>query len=215
MKIYFVNSHCTSSSPSGLTLPYSLNIQEGDVCIRSFGDTLHALFVINPQIKWENLPLISSCINNLSINWGNSLLYSFNGIDGRFGKLERLELLDRCFSNKKFHNFLAEVIAILKYEKDLIDLAVLKTLIESGNGALNKLRHQSPTSLSNSYSQENISFFSCLSIELQKEIAKELKKNSPKCVLRHIRTAYPKEFRIAFKEFNEKNPDGNIYEGLP
>lgn len=215
MKIYFVNFHCTTTSPADLTLPCGLNIQEGDVCIRSYEDTLHALFVINPLIEWKKLPLISSSFNTLSISWGNSLLYSFNGIDGRFGNLKRLELLSQCFSDKIFHNFLAEVIAILKYEKDLIDLAVLKTLIESGRGTTNKPLHHSPTTEATHNFHENISFFSCLSVELQNEVAQKLEKDTPQRVLRHIRTAYPKEFRIAFKEFNEKNPDGNIYAGLP
>lgn len=215
MKIYFVNFHSTTTSPADLTLPFGLYIQEGDICIRSNEDTLHALFVINPQIEWEKLPLISSSINTLSISWGNSLLYSFNGIDGRYGNLERLELLSRCFSDKIFHNFLAEVIAILKYEKDLIDLAVLKTLIESGKSAPNKSLRHSPATVATQYSQEKVSFFSCLSGELQNEVAQKLERDTPQCVLRHIRTAYPKEFRVAFKEFNEKNPDGNIYAGLP
>ena len=215
MKIYYVNSQSTTASPVDLKLPCGLNIQEGDICIRSFEDTLLALLVINPQIEWEKLPCISSCFNALSIRWGNSLLYSFNGIDGRYGNLERLELLSRCFSDKIFHNFLAEVIAILKYEKDLIDLAVLKTLMESGEGAHNiSLRH-STTSVLIQYPLKNVSFFSCLSGELQNEVALKLERDTPQRVLRHIRTAYPKEFRIAFKEFNEKNPDGNIYTGLP
>ena len=215
MKIYFVSVHCTAASPAELTLPCGLNIQEGDVCIRSFENTLHALYVINARIEWEKLPLISSSLNTMSICWGNSLLYSFNGIDRRCGNTERLELLSQCFSDKIFNKFLSEVIAILKYEKDLIDLAVLKTLIEPGRRVLNRPLRHSPSAAATKNSIEKVSFFSCLSSELQNEVAQKLDRDNPHCVLRHIRTAYPKEFRIAFKEFNEKNPEGNIYFGLP
>lgn len=215
MKIYFVNFHCNTASPADLKLSCELKIQEGDICIRNLGNALNALFVTNPQFEWEKLPLISFSLNSLSIDWGNSLLYSFDGIDERHGNIVRLKQLSRCFSDKIFNNFLSEVIAILNYEKDLIDLAVLKTIIESRKNTPNKSPHHFPTTTAPQYSQKNVSFFSCLSCELQNEVIQRLKMDTPKRVLHHIRTVYPKDFRIAFKEFNEENPNGNIYAGLP
>ena len=215
MKVYFVNCHCTSISPADLTLPCGLSIKEGDICIRSIDDTLYALFVINPRTKWKNLPLISSCFNSQAISWGNSMLNSFNGIGERYGNLERLGLLRMCFSDKKFHDFLTEIIAILKYEKDLIDLAVLKALIESVKITPNKSLCHAPSTAATQYPKEIVSFFSCLPGGLQNELTQKLKRDTPQYVLHHLRTEYPKEFRIAFKKFNEKNPGGNIYDGLP
>lgn len=212
MNIYFVNKHSKIKGPFDIKDAYQNQIIKiGDVCIHDTNEGLYFLLVVNNTNKWAAHRCISKAEYNEIELVGNTLLFSFDGIHKRTGKIEYLKWMSNVFTLDLIRDFFFNAIEILTYKCDFWDIEVfarfysltsILTHAERGQSTTERAKMQS-LPLFYIYFNDNIKNF----FRVLHEEGMSIKK-----VYEHIRKKYPSEFRQAMKRFIEENPQATIYD---
>lgn len=215
MNIYLVNKKSKIKGPYDITDQNRRHvIRIGDVCIRDTIDGLQFLLVISLQNKWSSCKCISIVNNEEFEEGGNTLLFSFNGVDGRKGNIEKLGILKRFFTQSPITQFLNNATDILEYKKDLWDSEIFKDLF----GSIHEVVKQK--SLINPVKEVKVSDHPILFVAyLEKKVQDEFyylieSGSSIKSAFTEIRNKFPKEFRYAMLDFINEHPHKSIYDKI-
>ncbi|MBR0323038.1 MAG: hypothetical protein IIX06_00935 [Bacteroidales bacterium] len=214
MNIYFVNKKSKTKGPFDITDAHQNHIIKiGDVCIRDTDNGMFFLFVTSNTNRWESCKYISKIIHHETRLTGNTLLFSFDGINKRTGNIEYLRWMSNIYTSDLIRKFFTNAIDILTYKCDYwnIELFVkihsitpLTPYKENKHRITEKsITSNHPTPLFLSYlDSEIISIFHSMT---EKGL-------SLRNTYEFIRNKYPKEFQTAMKSFLEENPKSTIYD---
>lgn len=211
MNIYFVNKASRIPGPFDITDSCNKRILRiGDVCIRDTDSVLNFLLVVENLNKWNSCKCVSKVkYKNIELG-GNSLLFSFDGLKRRVGKVTKLQIISELFIEEPVHSFLLNAIDILLYKCDLWNLEVFLNihtvypLSPSLVNTKNKTRElvNTPTIFYTYFSSEMKSTFD----HLYKQGL------SLRDVYKDVRRKYPNGFRLALLDFTHDYPTISIYE---
>lgn len=216
MKIYYVSENSKVKGPAFLRLANNEFLEEGDICVVNKDGIAVAYLLTADQNSWEKCKVIDSAIN-VKIDWSNFLLYSHNGTGKRKGDKEALLNLATFFKNSIVGHLFNELIEIVCYRKDLIDASILHKIYKMANPtpSLTYAQIKKPEDSGCINSEEKKSFISYLSVdEIDYVRSLIVKGESEKDIIAKLRTTHPNAFRSAFIQFNQKNPNSSIYDGL-
>lgn len=210
MVIYFVNKGSKIKGPFDIMDAYRNRIMKvGDVCVREDKRGVSCLLIIDENNRWNTCKRIGYAEGNLGLE-GNTLLFSFDGVCKRFGRIKACETICELFADEPLHSFFTNAVEILKYKCDLWDIATFP-----------KILTLSPIEMSTMVKEEehaqyntSITLFECyltnesrhLFVELH-SVGKSLRK-----IYQEIRQKYPDDFRYAMKKFLAENPARTIYD---
>ena len=109
MNIYFVNKQSKLKGPFDIKNGRQIQILRiGDVCIRDTEDGLLFLLVVNNINRWNSCKCIDKAKYTETKLTGNTLLFSFNGIEKRVGNVGILEWLSKIYPSEIIRNFLEQ-----------------------------------------------------------------------------------------------------------
>ena len=214
MNIYFVNKQSKLKGPFDIKNARQIQILRiGDVCIRDTEDGLLFLLVVNNTNRWNSCKCIDKAKYTETQLTGNTLLFSFNGIEKRVGNLGILEWLSKIYTSEIIRKFFLNAIDILTYKCDFWDIELfvrihLMSPITTIGGE-NGFTDVNPKISHSSYPL----FYLYLNEEMRAVFATMSEGNdSLRDIYEYLRGKYSAEFRKAIKKFLEDNPQTTIYD---
>lgn len=209
MVIYFVNKNSTIKGPYDIMDAHRNRIMKvGDVCIREDSHGVSFLLVVSETNRWNACKCIGYAKGNLGLE-GNTLLFSFDGLSRRYGKMHEIETLCAIFNEEPLHSFFTNASEILAYKRDLWDvLTFSKMLSLSPLETLTMVREEPATynkgitKFEGYLSKDSRTLF--LSLHTQDKTLRE--------AYQIVREKYPDDFRQAMKLFLRENPQATIYD---
>ena len=172
--------------------------------------------MVNSVNRWSSCKCIDKARYIETQLSGNTLLFSFNGIEKRVGRVEHLEWLSKIYTSELMRNFFLNAIDILTYKCDFWDIGLfLKihsvnpiTNLGGENGGID----DNPVIAHQSYPL----FYSYLNNELKTAFVSMFEDGtSIKEIYEYFRSKYSVEFRKAIKDFLEDNHQATIYDRKP
>ena len=213
MNIYFVNKQSKLKGPFDIKNARQIQtLRIGDVCIRDTEDGLLFLLVVNNTNRWNSCKCIDKAKYTETKLTGNTLLFSFNGIEKRVGNIGVLEWLSKIYTSEIIRNFFFNAIDILTYKCDYWDIELFVRIHSitpiSMEGMISEHK-KSPTMIHHSYPL----FYSYLKEELKSVFCSMFEDGaSLREIYEHLRSKYSAEFSKSIKDFLEDNPQSTIYE---
>lgn len=180
----------------------------GDVCIREDSHGISFLLVVSETNRWNACKCIGYATGVLGLE-GNTLLFSFDGLSRRHGKLSVIESLGTLFSDEPLHSFFTNAFEILAYNRDLWDVLTFSKMLSLSPLQTPTMVREEPTS----YNRSITKFERYLSKDSRTLF---LSLHSQDITLREayqiVRDKYPDDFRQAMKLFLTDNPQATIYD---
>lgn len=209
MIIYFVNKLSSITSPFDITdANRNKIIKVGDVCIREDVNGLSFLLVTSETSNWNACKRVGYVSGKLNLE-GNTLLFSFDGLSERQGRLDICMSLCELYQDDPLHSFFTNAVDILLYKCDLWDISIFSQMlahspIESVPIIQNsRAKSETHTTLFELYlpKESKILFDTMFS---EGAATRE--------IYIKIRSTYPDDFRKALKKFMFDNPGASIYD---
>lgn len=214
MIIYYVCKESKLKGPYDITDANRRHIMGiGDVCIR---ETLNGVYFLIIQSSINKWTACKSCGvgNNKELEIkGNSLLFSFDGINKRFGEIKRLKAIIDCFSQDEIRTCIENAISILEYKSDYWELGVFTHLLSLSSDSVSF-----PQDSKNGGNQQVEKNYPTLFASYLPTEAKELFFNqlgagyTLKESYTIVRKEYPSLYRSAMLRFLHDNPAKSIYD---
>ena len=209
MIIYFVNNNSTIKGPFDIMDAHRNRIMKvGDVCIREDSHGVSFLLVVSETNRWNACKYIGYAKGNLVLE-GNTLLFSFDGLSRRYGKMHEIEALCTIFNDEPLHSFFTNASEILAYNRDLWDILTFSKMLSLSPLETPTMVREKPATYN-----KGITKFECyLSKDSRKMFlllyseGKTLRE-----VYQIVRQKYPDDFRQAMKLFLRDNPQATIYD---
>lgn len=180
----------------------------GDVCIHEDSHGVSFLLVVSETNRWNACKCIGYANGGLGLE-GNTLLFSFDGLSRRYGKMNIIELLCSIFSDEPLHSFFTNASEILAYKSDLWDVSTFSRMLSLSPLEIPTMAREesatyktSITKFESYLSKDSRTLF--LSLHSQDKTLRE--------VYQIIRQKYPDDFRQAMKLFLKDNPQATIYD---
>lgn len=207
MIIYFVNKKSTIKGPYDIMDAHRNRIMKvGDVCIREDCHGVSLLMVVSETNRWNACKCIGYAKGKLNLE-GNTLLFSFDGLGKRYGRINEIESLLTIFNDEPLHSFFTNAFEILSYNRDLWDVQIFSEIL-----SLSPLEMQAITR-EESTANESVTKFECYLSADSRTLFSLLYSEGKKLreVYNEIRQKYPDDFRKAMKQFLKDNPNATIY----
>ena len=217
MNIYFVNKQSRIKGPFDVKSAFqSQLLRIGDVCIRDTEEGLLFLLIVNNSNRWNACKCIDKARYTETQLNGNSLLFSFNGIEKRVGNIECLEWLSKIYTSEIIHKFFMNAIDILTYKCDFWDINLfigIHSMNPTTNiGGKNDCINDTPKKI---IKQSYPLFYSYLKEELRNIFVSMYEKDvSLKDIYVQLRSQYSADFRKAIKDFLKDNSQATIYDKI-
>lgn len=180
----------------------------GDVCIREDSHGVYFLLIVSETNRWNACKCIGYAKGYLGLE-GNTLLFSFDGLSRRHGKLSVIESLGTLFSDEPLHSFFSNAFEILAYNRDLWDVMTFSKMLSLSPLETPTMVREEPETYKKSItkferylSKDSRTLF--LSLYFEEKPLRE--------VYQMIRQKYPDDFRQAMKLFLRDNPQATIYD---
>ena len=139
---------------------------------------------------------------------GNTLLFSFDGLSRRYGKMHEIETLCAIFNDEPLHSFFTNASEILAYKRDLWDVLTFSKMLSLSPLETPTMVREEPathnrgiTKFERYLSKDSRTLF--LSLHSQDKTLRE--------AYQIVRENYPDDFRKAMKQFLRENPQATIY----
>lgn len=210
MVIYFLNKKSTIKGPFDIMDAYRNRIMKvGDVCIREDNCGVSCLLIIDENNRWNTCKLIGYAKGNLRLE-GNTLLFYFDGVSKRFGKIKECETICKLFTYEPLHSFFTNAVEILTYKCDQWNIATFSKIL-----TLSPIK--TPTIVKE---EEHAKYNTCITL-FERYLSNESHhlfvelhsfENSLRKIYQEIRQKYPDDFRHAMKKFLTENPTKTIYD---
>lgn len=213
MNIYLVNRYSKLKGPFDIIDSNRQHIiKVGDICLRDTEGGVDFLVVYNSNNIWSSCKLVGTGNNEILSEIGNTLLFSFDGLNRRKGIIPLIKQLVLCYREKVIIDFLNNAIDILEYRKDFWDgylfpqfFADSQELIEIDKETVSKKQPNSihyPSVFAEYLSSELLDL-------LNAKLSEGLGLKESYLVLREKN---PKQFRTSLMKFLAENPNGSIYD---
>lgn len=183
-------------------------IKIGDVCIREDSHVVSCLLVVSETNRWSACKCIGYAEGTLNLE-GNTLLFSFDGLNGRYGKMNEIEALSTIFNEEPLHSFFSNASEILSYNRDLWDISTFGKILSLSPIELPTMVKEEPvtnikgiTKFEGYLSEDSRTLF--LSLHSEGQTLRE--------AYQVVRQKYPDDFRQAMKCFLKENPQATIYD---
>lgn len=212
MNIYFVNKKSSIKGPFDITNANRQKIINiGDVIIRDTDSGLTFLIVSSDANRWNACKCISKVFDNIDLE-ANTILFSFDGINARYGDVKNISRLKEIFNDTPVATFFENALSILEYKCDFWSMDVFYKIntiipieIEYSN---NKLKIQTDGRKTERYLFET--YLSDAPLLLFQSLQEE--GISLKEIYKEIRKLYPNDFRLSLKNFLQNHPNSTIYD---
>lgn len=180
----------------------------GDVCIREDENGLSFLLITSETNSWEACKRIGYAWGNLGLE-GNTLLFSFDGMSKRYGRLDMCMSLSEKFKEEPLRSFFRNAVDILSYKCDLWNISVFSQMLAHTPIETFPVIRKSH----NERESYTTLFETYLSMECKMLINAMISEGySIKEIYKNVRNTYPNEFRQAMKKFLIDNPRSSIYD---
>lgn len=214
MNIYFINRQSKLKGPFDVKNPLQIPILRiGDVCIRDTEEGVQFLLVVNNINRWNSCKCLDKAIYTETKINSNTLLFSFDGIGKRVGKIELLEWLSRTYKSEIIYKFFLNAIDILTYKCDYWDIELF-VKIHAMNPIAIEHKHVCTTKESSQTNHHSFPlFYSYLEEDLQSLFCLMIEEGSSlREVYEYLRSKHAKRFREALRRFLGANPKSTIYD---
>lgn len=132
MKIHYISESSSLKKPIQFQKSGVRFINNGDICIKANcnSNSLKVLFINDSDANWSQCSIIGTSITKPTHDPGNTLLFSYDGINKRSGNLGFLIQLSDCFSeDSSISKLLKNAIKILKYQEDSFDFDIISKIM--------------------------------------------------------------------------------------
>lgn len=210
MIIYFLNKKSIIKGPFDIMDAHRNRIMKvGDICVREDKCGVSCLLIIDENNRWNTCKRIGYAKGNLGIE-GNTLLFSFDGVSKRFGRIKECETICKLFAYEPLHSFFTNAVEILTYKCDQWDIATFSNILTLSPIEIPiKVKKEE-------HAQYNtcITLFEAYLSNESHHLFVELHSvgNSLRKIYQEIRQKYPDDFRHAMKKFLAENPTKTIYD---
>lgn len=209
MIIYFVNKNSTMKGPYDIVDGHRNRIiKVGDVCVCEDNNGVSFSLVVSKTNRWNACKCIGYANGELGLE-GNTLLFSFDGLSKRSGRINEIESLCTIFNEEPLHSFFTNACEILSYKRDLWDVSTFSKMLSLSPLEMPTMVREEPCTNNKSVtifvrylSKDCRSLFSALYAE-----GETLRK-----IYQTIRQKYPDDFRQAMKLFLNEYPHSTIYD---
>lgn len=209
MIIYFVNKYSNIKGPFGIIdAHHNRIIKEGDVCVKEEENILSLMLVVSSQNRWSACKCIGKTEGQLGLK-GNVLVFSFDGLRKREGRLDVLNKLCMLFEDNLLKSFFLNAVDILSYKNDMWNASVISCLLECSCAETNMAKDTS-IEYGPSNQQKFLAYLSDQSRILFFEMQSSGK--SLREIYQIIRTNYSDDFRTSLKKFLSDHPNSTIYD---
>lgn len=211
MKVYFVS--CKSHAVGPFDIRDSRNrefLQKGDICIRDTGTLLSFLLIESTKNLWDSCRCLKTVPSTALLLNANMLLFAFDGINKRKGKIEKLKEISTLFRDEKpFFHFFENIINILEYKCDYIDITIFQQIVKCGkNDSEGKCLPTNDT-----VHDTKRYFYEYLEETANEYFVSLYTQGMPlRDIFIEIRHEYPVEFRNALSAFLLDYPQSSIYD---
>lgn len=212
MNIYFINRKSKIKGPFDIKNAHQIQILRiGDVCIRDTEEGLYFLLIVNSTNRWNSCKCIDKAECSDAILSINTLLFSFNGVGKRIGKIEHLEWLSNIYTLEITHNFFLNAIDILTYKCDFWDIELFVKIHSMSPITIERFCSTVESSqiiyrsypLFYSYLDENLRCLFCSMLEDGSSLRETYE---------YLRSKHTIKFRMALRNFLNDNPKSTIYD---
>lgn len=213
MNIYFVNKKSNIKGPFDITSASRHKIiNVGDVIIRDTDSGITFLLVISDTNRWSACKCISKVCGDIDLE-ANTQLFSFDGLNARFGDIKSISRMIEIFKDSPLKEFFENALSILEYKCDFWNVEVFYKINmespiqpeQSNNKPIIESDKRKQLYLFETFlSQDALLLFQ----SLQKETL------TLKDVYKEVRKRYPNEFRQALKVFLQNHPNSTIYDKI-
>lgn len=210
MTIYFLNKKSIIKGPFDIMDAHRNRIMKvGDICVREDKCGVSCLLIIDENNRWNTCKRIGYAKGNLGIE-GNTLLFSFDGVSKRFGRIKECETICKLFAYEPLHSFFTNAVEILTYKCDQWDIATFSNIL-----TLSPI--EIPIKVKK---EEHAQYNTCITL-FERYLSNESHHlfvelhsvgNSLRKIYQEIRQKYPDDFRHAMKKFLAENPTKTIYD---
>ncbi len=217
MRIYYVGKNSSVKGPCDIHLADGSTLDVGDICIMSTDSTEFpsVVYSITSVGKWKDCQVIMKSSQVVGDGWSNFLLFAFDGIKKRVGKISQLKLLLKYFEGTILESLLLNAIAILEYNCDYIDASFFVKIYESKKYQYYKTSNKTDDHNIGVTPEGQKYFVNYLPGDIRKKLYELIESNIPsKEAIKLIRKNHAKHFRKAFLEFINSHPSRSIYDGL-
>ncbi len=211
MNIYYINKASRLQGPFDVTDAQHRRILNiGDVCIRNRDNVLFFLMIVSNSNKWGACRCLGKgnsidlCLDS------NMLLFSFDGISKRNGKIDVLESFLQVFRQETLLSFLQNAINILSYRCDQWDIEVFMKINSLTPIDIHNTTTQNRNALSSDCSTVFVTYFN--DILKTKYLELQSKERPLREIYTELRNLYPQEFRLSMSKFLSENPNLTIYD---
>lgn len=131
MNIYYIDRNSKYKGPFDIMdLNRKRIIKVGDICLCDCLEGIAFLVVCESENSWKACKYIGIGNNSVLSNYGNMLLFSFDGFHKRKGNVSLIKQLLICYREKVIVGFFQNAIDILEYKTDLWDVSIICNLFE-------------------------------------------------------------------------------------
>lgn len=182
----------------------------GDLCLKESAKGIDIRFIINEVNMW-NETLKLGCISKPELlPGGNIMVYSYDEAHPRLGNINLLKDIISIAGCLPIKRFFENVLDILQFKEDFLDLSAFKDLVEpyiKKRGKMTKL-------IENTDGNKRFPLFMYfLPASLQNQMNLCIESGeSLRSIYTSMRLQYPREFRSAFNAFMRANPSASIYD---
>ena len=214
MIIYLVSKSSKIKGPFDITDANRRRIiGMGDICIRETDHGLCFLIVQSPSNKWGSCKLceVGEC-EGLTIQ-GNTLLFSFDGINKRFGMIKQLEALIGSYAKEEVKNCIRNAIDILEYRVDFWEVGIFVRLLQTSSDHARPHQKHKVNEVQYPDTKGTALFVSYLPTEVRETLLRHLEEgHTLKESYLFVRNKFPSLYRSAFLKFNQENPSKSIFD---
>lgn len=213
MNIYLVNRYSKYKGPFDIIDSNRKHIiKVGDICLRDSVEGVEFLVVCSSDNSWKACKSVGIGDNSILSSYGNTLLFSFDGLHKRKGNVSLIKQLADCYREKVIVNFFGNAIDILEYKKDFWDVSLFSQFFASSQELISRSESKKACvyQFDRQYPTE---FAKYLNKELFDILTEGLNTgNGLKAMYKFLREKEPVLFRTALMKFLAENPTSTIYD---
>lgn len=210
MTIYFINKNSKIKGPFDIMdSHHNKIIRIGDICIHEGNEEVAFLMICNDINKWTACKCIGKASGNLGLEV-NQLLFSFNGINKRYGRIDSLHKLSDLFAKQQpILDVISNAIDITNYKCDYWNISLFLNLHK-----ISKLNICPQSRKKQDITSEHFTNFESYLTKESLQLFRELLSlgYSLRESYEEIKRQHPKDFRLSLRKFLTDNPKSTIYE---
>lgn len=212
MKVYYINENCTFKGPCDILCPdLSPMLRIGDICIRESAKGISILLIVSSTNKWSRCLCLYSCPQKTN-RLGNSLVFSYDGLNKRYCNVVIIKQLLDILQNTKIRCLFQNLFDIANYKSDLIDFTPIANYLTINMDHNESNKDCSETAIKKEM-RTNFLFEEYLSDDAATTFATLFNQGyTPKDAYKRTRELYPASFRCSLKKFLHEHPKSNIYD---